>query len=109
VAVATPAIAVPGLTLVTAASGYDSTSSKEVLARCPSGTRILGGGGFIEGGDRQVHLVRLQALGSSDRFAAGAQENGGLPRELAGVRVRDLRPGPGRAGVRQLPERSQQQ
>jgi hypothetical protein len=78
-AVAIPAVAVPGLTLVTAASGHDSTSSKEALARCPSGTRILGGGGFIEGGDRQVHLIRLQALGSSDRFAAGAQENGAYP------------------------------
>jgi hypothetical protein len=76
VAVATPASAVPGLTLVTAASAFDTASGKEALAQCPSGTRVLGGGGFIQNGDRQVHLTRLQALGSSDRFAAGAQENG---------------------------------
>jgi hypothetical protein len=67
---------VPGLTLVTAASPSDSASGKEALAQCPSGTRVLGGGGFVEGAGRQVHLIRLQALGSSDRFAAAAAENG---------------------------------
>lgn len=77
--VAAPAAAVPGLTLVTAVSPLDSASSKEALAQCPSGTRVLGGGGYIEGGDRQVHFIRLQALGSSDRFAAGAAENGAYP------------------------------
>jgi hypothetical protein len=76
VVVATPASAVPGLTFVTAVSPLDSASSKEALATCPSGSRVLGGGGYIQGGGRQVHLTRLQALGSSDRFAAGAEENG---------------------------------
>jgi hypothetical protein len=76
VVAATPAAAVPGLTLVTAMSAWDSASSKEALATCPSGTRILGGGGYVRNGGRQVHLTRLQALGSSDRFAAGAAENG---------------------------------
>jgi hypothetical protein len=76
VVAAAPASAVPGLTLVTATSPWDSTGSKESLASCPRGTRILGGGGYVQGGGRQVHLTRLQALGSSDRFAAGAQENG---------------------------------
>jgi hypothetical protein len=75
-AVPLSASAVPGLTLVTAMSPLDSASSKEALAQCPSGTRILGGGGFVAGGGRQVHFDRLQALGSSDRFAAGAVENG---------------------------------
>jgi hypothetical protein len=73
---AAPASAVPGLTLVTALSPWDSAGSKEALASCPRGTRILGGGGYVQGGGRQVHLTRLQALGSSDRYAAGAQENG---------------------------------
>ena len=76
VVAATPASAVPGLTFVTAASPLDSVSSKEALATCPSGTRVLGGGGYVQGGGRQVHLIRLQALGNSDRFAAGAEENG---------------------------------
>jgi hypothetical protein len=49
---------------------------QEALAQCPQGTRVLGGGGYIEGGERRVHLVRLQALGSSDQFAAGAEEYG---------------------------------
>lgn len=73
---AAPASAVPGLTLVAAASPVNSASSKEVLAACPRGTRILGGGGFIAGGGRQVHLTRLQALGAGDQFVARAEENG---------------------------------
>ncbi|MFY1632808.1 hypothetical protein ACN27F_05875 [Solwaraspora sp. WMMB335] len=76
VAAATPASAVPGLVFVSGVSASDSTSSKEALAVCPAGTRILGGGGYLVGGGRQVGFTRLQALGSSDRFAAGAAENG---------------------------------
>ncbi|MDG4766785.1 hypothetical protein O7632_22175 [Solwaraspora sp. WMMD406] len=76
VAVATPASAVPGLVFVSGVTALDSTSSKEALAVCPAGTRILGGGGYVSGGGRQVGFTRLQALGSSDRFAAGAAENG---------------------------------
>lgn len=76
VAVAAPASAVPGLVFVSGVSAFDSTSSKEALAVCPTGTRILGGGGYLSGGGRQVGFVRLQALGSSDRFAVGAAENG---------------------------------
>lgn len=74
--VATPASAVPGLQLVTGMSALDSASVKEALAACPSGKRVLGGGGYIYGGGRQVHFYRLQALGSSDQFAAGAVERG---------------------------------
>ncbi|WP_326554408.1 hypothetical protein [Micromonospora sp. NBC_01813] len=76
VAVATPASAVPGLVFVSGVSANNSNSSKEALAVCPAGTRILGGGGFINGGGRQVGFTRLQALGSSDQFAAAAAENG---------------------------------
>lgn len=59
---AAPAAAVPGLQLVTAASVADSSKSKEALAICPTGKAVLGGGGFISGGGRQVHFHRLQAL-----------------------------------------------
>jgi hypothetical protein len=76
VLVATPAHAVPNLTLVSAVSAVNSDPHKEALAQCPDRTRVLGGGGFISGGNRKVHLTRLQALGSSDRFAAAATENG---------------------------------
>lgn len=73
---AVPAAGVPGLTRIAAATAADSTTSKEALAQCPSGTRVLGGGGYIDGGGGYVHLTRLQALGSSDRFAAAAAEHG---------------------------------
>lgn len=46
------------------------------MASCPTGKRVLGGGGFITGGNRKVHFTRLQALGSSDQFTTVAAENG---------------------------------
>lgn len=74
--ISAPATAVPGLVRVIAVSAFDSSPVKEALAQCPAGTRVLGGGGFIAGGGGNVHLFRLQALGSSDRFAAAAAETG---------------------------------
>lgn len=74
--VASPAAAAGNVVMVPAASALDSTSPKEALASCPRGTRVLGGGGYVEGGARRVHLTRVQALGSSDRFAVAAHENG---------------------------------
>ncbi|HCT81420.1 MAG TPA: hypothetical protein DGT23_33585 [Micromonosporaceae bacterium] len=74
--ISAPASAVPGLVRVIAVSAFDSAPVKEALAQCPAGTRVLGGGGFIAGGGGNVHLIRLQALGSSDRFAAAAAETG---------------------------------
>lgn len=74
--VATPASAVPNLVRTVDFTAYDSTAVKEALAECPAGTRVLGGGGYIRGGTGNVHLIRLQALGSTDRFAAAAAENG---------------------------------
>lgn len=78
-AVAAPATAVPGLVRTTATTVADSTQTKEALAPCPTGTRVLGGGGTINGGAGNVHFIRLQALGSSDRFAAAAMEDGNYP------------------------------
>lgn len=75
---ATPAAAGSEPLLVAASSDYDSVKQKEALAQCPRGTRVLGGGGYVHNGGRQVHLTRLQALGSSNRFAAGATEFGGF-------------------------------
>lgn len=76
VLVAAPASAVPNMSLVSAVSAVDSTAEKSALASCPPGTRVLGGGGFISGGNRQVSFTRLQALGSSDDFTAAAAEIG---------------------------------
>jgi hypothetical protein len=75
-AAVTPVSAFPGLVLVSAESASNSTTSKEAAAACPTGTRILGGGGFIEGGDRRVSFHRLQASGSLDTFFAAAIEAG---------------------------------
>jgi hypothetical protein len=69
-----PAAAEPDLTLVTGQSVTDSADSKEAAAACPANTRVLGGGGYIQGGGRSVHLTRLQASGGSDTFYAGATE-----------------------------------
>ncbi|GIH04366.1 hypothetical protein Rhe02_24330 [Rhizocola hellebori] len=77
--VAAPATAVPNLTRTSATSVADSTQTKEALAQCPAGTRVLGGGGTINGGGGNVHFIRLQALGSTDRFAAAAMEDGNYP------------------------------
>jgi len=71
-----PAVAVPGLVRAAAVGAGDSASTKETIATCPVGTRVLGGGGAIQGGDSHVRLTRLQALGSTDQFAVGAAEDG---------------------------------
>lgn len=71
-----PAGAVEGLVRVTGSSGLDSVDSKQALADCPPGDRVLGGGGYISGGTGVVHFTRLQALGSTDQFIAVAEERG---------------------------------
>ena len=75
-AVPSPATAVPGLVRVFATTVSDSTASKEALAQCPEGTRVLGGGGTINGGGTNVHFTRLQPFGNTNQFAAGAMEHG---------------------------------
>jgi hypothetical protein len=75
--VASQAKAVPGLDRETSATESDSSSSKTIAARCPSGMRVLGGGGAVIGGRGQVVLERLQPLrtASDDRFVVGARED----------------------------------
>jgi hypothetical protein len=75
-ATAAPAAASPGLVFRSGVSAEDSAPTKEAAAVCPTGTRVIGGGGFIEGGDRRVQFTRLQASGSFDSFYAGAIEVG---------------------------------
>ncbi len=75
-AVPSPATAVPGLVRIPATSVSDSSASKEVLAQCPAGTRVLGGGGTINGGGNSVHFIRLQPFGNTNQFAVGAMEEG---------------------------------
>lgn len=73
---AQPASAVPGLSREEAQSADDSTDVKRVAAQCPAGTRVLGGGGFIEGPNNRVHFTRMQAIGYPNQFVVEARENG---------------------------------
>jgi hypothetical protein len=43
---ASPAHAIPGLTSVSAISAIDSSTTKTATATCPSGTTVVGGGGY---------------------------------------------------------------
>jgi hypothetical protein len=76
-AAAGPATASPGLVFASAVSALDSSSPKEAAAACPAGKRVLGGGGYIEGGGRRVQFQRLQPSGSFDVYYAGAVEVSG--------------------------------
>jgi hypothetical protein len=75
---ASQAEAVPGLQRITRASVSDSSTSKTVVAQCPAGKRVLGGGGTVTGGRGQVVLERLEPVqtATNDRFVVGAREDG---------------------------------
>jgi hypothetical protein len=47
VTTAVPAVAVPGFVRVVKSSSMDSSRVKGMLAMCPTGTRIIGGGAWI--------------------------------------------------------------
>jgi hypothetical protein len=69
--------AVSGLTRVAKRTESDSSTSKTVAARCPSGQRVVGGGGTVIRGRGQVVLQRLQPTrtATDDRFVVGARED----------------------------------
>jgi hypothetical protein len=71
-----PASAVGGLEVKIEHSNWDSAAEKSATASCDAGTVVLGGGGFIAGGGRSVHLTRLQPLGNTDDFTVTATERG---------------------------------
>jgi hypothetical protein len=74
---ASQAEAVSGLQRTTRTSVSDSSTSKTVVARCPAGKRVLGGGGTVTGGRGQVILERLEPVqtATDDRFVVGARED----------------------------------
>src|SRR5258706_4933552 len=58
--VAQPALAVPGLVAVTVTSAeVGSEPFKGVAAYCPAGTKILGGGADVLGGDHSVRIAGI--------------------------------------------------
>lgn len=78
VLLANQAGAVPGLQRFARTSVSDSSTSKTVVANCPVGKRVLGGGGTVIGGRGQVVLERLEPMqaATNDRFVVGAREDG---------------------------------
>jgi hypothetical protein len=74
-AVATPAQAVPGLVRVTATSVSDSSSTKARSVVCPTGTKVIGGGGEILGGAGQVLLTALEPVSSTNSYLARGHED----------------------------------
>lgn len=76
VGVAAPAHAVPGMVFVTTQSPTDSRLGKIQAARCPAGQRVLGGGGYIGGGGREVMIDSMRpvttAAGDSFEVIASA-------------------------------------
>ncbi|MEU4156507.1 hypothetical protein [Actinoplanes sp. NPDC026670] len=64
--VATPAEAIPGRVRVVATSANNNAAFKQVNPVCPSGTRVVGGGGWAFDNDaNKVRLIRLEPLSST--------------------------------------------
>jgi len=81
VVTAEPASAVPGRQVVTVPSAFDSSSPKSVIAYCPGGTRVLGGGVGLEGEDYpetdgMLQITRLQPSGITNSYTATVAEIG---------------------------------
>ena len=79
VVVATPALAVPGLVVVTATSASDSEGFKGVNPVCPAGKVLLGGGADIVGGGHNVQLagINLAGLGTPPNSVWATANEGG--------------------------------
>jgi hypothetical protein len=60
-----------------AQTALDATPSKEASVSCPEHGEVLGGGAYVVGGDRRVHVVRSQPSASSNGWMAGAQTGPG--------------------------------
>jgi hypothetical protein len=85
---AAPASAVPGLHMVPRASGYDSGEPKTVKAHCPTGERVIGGGGFIAEHPDDIFLFGRPVLtelrpvfledGTRDSYVATGAESPGV-------------------------------
>jgi hypothetical protein len=71
---AQPASAAPGMVRVAVQTAQNGDELKEILAPCPTHTRVYGGGGYVTGGGRRVHLIRLQPSSTQNGWLAAAQE-----------------------------------
>lgn len=57
-----PAHAVPGLTTVQLESATDSSTTKTVIATCPAGTTVVGGGGHVVDSPYRILLTGLRPV-----------------------------------------------
>ena len=77
-----PAEAVPGRVKVQSpATAFDTTPTKAAFANCPSGTRVVGGGGWAFDNDAgKVHFTRLEPFHSTtlDTYAVEAASEPGF-------------------------------
>jgi hypothetical protein len=77
---APPAAALPGLTRAFSSSATDSVSSKTVIAACPAGLRVVGGGGKVfataVADSAKVVLTRLEPMhsGNLDSYVVTGEE-----------------------------------
>jgi hypothetical protein len=73
---APPAAAATGLQIVTADSASDYTDSKGAYAFCPTGKRVIGGGGIVRnaGSSVAIHMLRPEPGSLRDAFLAAASE-----------------------------------
>jgi hypothetical protein len=70
----------PAIYQYSAQTALDATPVKEVSVSCPDNGEVLGGGAYVVGGDRRVHIVRSQPSPSINGWIAGAQTGPGVER-----------------------------
>jgi hypothetical protein len=67
---------VPAATVTSALTAFDSTAAKTAVAQCPTGKRVIGGGGRVNGAQHVV-ITRQEPThnGAGDSFAVDARED----------------------------------
>ena len=67
---------VQGLERIKAVSDRSSDASREAVARCPAGKKVLGGGGQVIGGGREVRMSGLRPQPDGSGYWIRADEDG---------------------------------
>jgi len=70
-----PAVAIPGLGNVTAATVVDSSTFKAVVATCPVGQRVIGGGARLTLATGEVSITYLAPTAATTGYEARAYED----------------------------------
>ncbi|HEY0640447.1 MAG TPA: hypothetical protein VGD67_22690 [Pseudonocardiaceae bacterium] len=75
VVAATPAAAIPGLQNVMVTTVADSSTFKQVIANCPAGKRVIGGGGRLSLATGEVAITYLAPMTTATAYEARAYED----------------------------------